>query len=125
MVSFEKIICVGNIEDMESVSIMKSKILFVVNHFEYSNGVATALRNMIANLDTDKYDISVLPLYRHDQEFSEPIIDRITIIKGIGRYFRGLDKLINMLPLRLLFKIFIKEKEFYNEKICINISRTR
>ena len=39
---------------------MKKKLLFVVNHFGYSNGVAISLRNMIENLDYHKYDISLL-----------------------------------------------------------------
>ena len=35
---------------------MKKKILFVTNHFRFSNGVATVLRNLIANLDENEYD---------------------------------------------------------------------
>lgn len=85
------------------------KILFVTNHFRYSNGVATVLKNLIINLDSEKYNIHLLVLYEFDKEFAKPIIEKTTILKGFGFYFKGFDRLINRIPPNLLYKYFIKE----------------
>ena len=71
------------------------------------------LRNLIQNLDSEDYDIHLLALYKIDKEFIKPIIDKVTVVKGVGFYFRGLDKLLSALPARLLYKIFIKNKYDY------------
>jgi glycosyltransferase involved in cell wall biosynthesis len=89
---------------------VKKKILFVTNHFRFSNGVATVLRNLIANLDTDYYDISLLAIYEFNEEFAAPIMDRIHVVPGFNFYFRGFDKFVNMIPPRRIYKKFIKEK---------------
>lgn len=89
---------------------MKKKILFVTNHFRYSNGVASVLRNLIANLDEDKYDISLLALYDFNKDFAEPILKKITVVPGFGGYIRGFDKIVNIIPPRMLYKKFVKGK---------------
>lgn len=88
----------------------KIKVLFVTNHFRFSNGVASVLRSMIENLDSEIFDIHLLALYEFNEEFASPILDKVTVVKGLDFYFRGLDKIMNVLPLRWLYKFFIKEK---------------
>lgn len=89
---------------------MKKKVLFVTNHFRFSNGVASVLRSLIANLDMTKYDVSLLAIYDFNEEFAAPIMDRIKVVKGFGFYFRGFDKLINLIPNKMLYKHFVKDK---------------
>lgn len=88
---------------------MRKKILFVLAHFRYSNGVAAALLNLIANMNIEKYDIHVLALYEFDVKFASPIMDRITVVPGLNMYFRGLDKIVNLIPGRLLYRQLVKE----------------
>lgn len=89
---------------------MMKKILFVINHFRYSNGVAAALYNLISNLDENEYDIHLLALYELDEEFVAPIIHKISIVKGFGFYLRGFDRIVNMIPPKLLYRHFISDK---------------
>ena len=86
------------------------KILFVTNHFRYENGVATVLRNLIDNLNPKEFEISLLAIYEFDSEFAKPIMDKIRIIPGFNLYFRGLDKLVNLIPPKILYKRFIRDK---------------
>lgn len=88
---------------------MKKKVLFVTNHFQFSDGVASVLRSLILNLNPEEYEISLLPIYKFDKKFAEPIINKIKVVNGFGFYFRGMDKIINLLPPMLLYKIFIHE----------------
>lgn len=89
---------------------MKYKVLFVTNHFRFSNGVASVLRSLIENLDKDKYEVSLLVLYDYNKDFAEPIIDRINVIKGFGFYFRGFDKIVNLMPEKLIYSLFVKNE---------------
>ena len=88
----------------------KIKVLFVTNHFRFSNGVASVLRAMIDNLDQDKFDIHLLAIYDFNEEFANPIMDKITVVKGFNFYFRGFDKIMEYIPLKWLYKFFVKEK---------------
>ena len=87
---------------------MKKKILFVTNHFRFSNGVATVLRNLIANLDENEYDISLLALYEFNEEFAKPIINKINVVKGFDFYFRGFDKIINLFSPKIYMKCLLR-----------------
>lgn len=89
---------------------MKKRVLFAINHFRHSNGVAIALRSIILNLDRNKYDIYLLAFYEFDSDFAKPVIDKITLIPGFGFYFRGFDKLVHLMPSKYLYKRFIKMK---------------
>lgn len=88
----------------------RMKVLFVTNHFRFSNGVASVLRSMIDNLDQTIFDIHLLAIYEFNEEFARPIRDKITVVKGFGFYFHGFDKLVNMIPLNLLYKYFVRDK---------------
>ena len=88
---------------------MKKKVLFVTNHFRFSNGVATVLRNLIANLDENEYDISLLAIYEFNKAFAEPIMHKIKVVPGYNFYFRGFDKFVNLIPPKHIYKKFVKE----------------
>ena len=86
------------------------KVLFVLNHFEFSNGVASTLRSLIDNIDQERFEVHVLPLYNLDKKFVETVKGKFILHKGIGFYFRGLGKIINIFPLKLLYRLFVREE---------------
>ena len=89
---------------------MRKKILFVTNHFRFSNGVAAVLRSLIDNVDQSRFDIHLLTLYEFDKRFAEPIKNKATFHNGFGFYFRGFDKLTSFIPLKWLYKLFVRDK---------------
>lgn len=72
---------------------MRKKVLFVTNHFRFSNGVAAVLKSLIDNINQEEFDVHLLTLYEFDKKFAEPINDKATFHTGFGFYFRGFDKL--------------------------------
>ena len=48
---------------------MKKKIIFVLAHLQYSDGVAKVLCDICNALPKDEYDITVKSLYRFDKDF--------------------------------------------------------
>ncbi len=87
----------------------RKRILFVTNHFRFSNGVASVLRSLIDNLDQSRFDVHLLTLYEFNEEFAAPIRDKATFHKGFGFYFRGFDQITKFIPLKLLYKAFVRE----------------
>ena len=69
---------------------MKKKIIFVLAHLQYSDGVAKVLCDICNALPKDEYDITVKSLYRFDKDFIRNFDDNIRVTTFLGKYFRGL-----------------------------------
>ncbi len=83
------------------------KILILTNHFQRSDGVAQSLLSLCNYLSTnEEFNITVLPLYEIKQDFAKDLSNTVRIQKGIGFYFRGLDRIVSLCPVRLLRKCF-------------------
>lgn len=91
-------------------STQKKKILFVIAHFEFSNGISSTLRSLIDEIDQEKFEIHVLPLFKVDEKFIEPIKSKFILHKGFGFYFRGFSKIVKRIPAKWLYHLFIREK---------------
>ncbi|MEG2413288.1 MAG: glycosyltransferase [Clostridia bacterium] len=88
----------------------KIKILFVTNHFQFVDGVAKCLLNLANNLDIEKFEVTVVALFAVDQKFVAQLSPDVKFVSVFKKYFRGLSKLVGLVPQRLLYKILVKEK---------------
>jgi glycosyltransferase involved in cell wall biosynthesis len=83
---------------------MKQKLLFIVNHLAFSDGVALSLRNLANSLDSRGFSITILCLFREDALFVRTFSSRVCIVRLFGFYFRGLNRLVRpIVPLIVLF----------------------
>lgn len=89
---------------------MKKKILFMTNHIQYSDGVVKSLTELVNALDKDKYDITIMPVFRCDEDYLKNFDPAVKIKKMFGFYFRGFSKIVSLLPQKMLYKCFIKEQ---------------
>lgn len=89
---------------------MKKKIIFLNNHFQYSDGTVSALIGLVNNLDPEKYDITIKPIYRCDRRLQSELRDDIKLEKAFGFYFRGFSKIATRLPIKWLYRRFIGGK---------------
>ena len=88
----------------------KKKVIFLLDHFEKSNGVVSVLINLCAALDKKKYDITIRPLYRCDMSIKNRLKEGVKIKKVFGFYFRGFSKLLRIIPYKILYKYIVGEK---------------
>lgn len=88
---------------------MKKKIVFVLNNLQYADGVAKVLVELCNYLDEDLFDITIIPVYRCDDQFVKLLKPSIHVKKVLGFYFRGLDKIVNLFPIQSLYKMIIKD----------------
>lgn len=86
------------------------KIIFVLAHLQYSDGVAKVLCDICNALPSDKFDITVKSLYRYDRDFIKHFNKNVKTSSLFGLYFRGLDKIISKIPAKLLYKAVVREK---------------
>lgn len=88
----------------------KKKIIFLNNHFQYSDGTVRALISLVNNLDPEKYDITIKPVFRCDRRLQSELRNDIKLEKGFGFYFRGFSKIAERIPVKWLYKYFINGK---------------
>ena len=82
----------------------RKKIIFLLNHFQYSDGVAMALVNIVNSLNQEKFDITIKPLYKFEKELANELNEGIKIEPAFGFYFKGMAKLLKIIPIDLLYK---------------------
>lgn len=88
---------------------MKS-IVFLLAHYNFNGGVARALTSLCNNIDLDKYDVTVLPLYRIDRELVDVLDPRVKVKKGFGFYFYGFSHMLHLLPAKWLYRLFVNKR---------------
>lgn len=89
---------------------MKKRILFVTNHLQFGDGVANALVGFVNALDKEKYEITIMPFYKCDMEFIKQIDSKVKIKNMFNCYFRGMDKLVNLISYRVWYRVFVKDR---------------
>lgn len=85
----------------------KKKIVFINNHFQYSDGTVRALIGLVNNLDLDKFDVTILPIYRCDRRLKKELKPEIKLKKAFGFYFRGLSRIVRKIPMKWMYKWWI------------------
>lgn len=83
------------------------KVIFLLNQFRYSNGVARALIGLCNNMDLTQFDITVKPIYVLDKDLAKELDPRIKVEKAFGFYFKGFDKLAHLIPTKVLYDQFV------------------
>ena len=81
------------------------KILFTLNHIEPQNGVCSVLKTLSGALAKLGFDVTVMPLFRYDDKYAATFDSRVKIKKCYGKYFRGLGKIVRILPQKSVYKI--------------------
>lgn len=88
----------------------KKKVVFLINHFQYSDGVVSALIGLVNELDLNKFDVTIKPLYRYDKRVASQLKEGIKIEKTFGFYFRGFAKIVRKIPIKWLYKWILGSK---------------
>lgn len=88
----------------------KKKIIFIPNHFQYSDGTSRALIGIVNNLDLEKFDITIKPIYKCDFNLKSELKKDIKLEKTFGFYFKGFNKIVKKIPIKFLYKKIINKK---------------
>lgn len=86
------------------------KIIFVLAHLQYSDGVAKVLCDICNALPQDEFDITVKSLYRYDRDFIRNFNGNIKTKSLFGFYVRGFDRIVSKIPASLLYKLVVRER---------------
>lgn len=88
---------------------MKKKLLFVTNHLQYSDGVAKALLEFANALDPEKFDVTVMSVFRKEKNFCKNFNGNVKIKTMFGFYLRGMWQVIKKISPATLYKLFVRE----------------
>ncbi len=85
------------------------KVCFLFSDLKNSNGVSKAAVS-IANLlvKHNNFDVTLIPLYEYDNKMVQNVDSMVKIKKVFGFYFRGFDKIVDLIPHRWLYKWIIR-----------------
>ena len=87
------------------------KILFMTNHLQYSNGVATVLKGYANELVRRGFDVDIVCLFLCEDEWVKNELDeRVKVKRVFKTYFRGFARLVDMIPDSVLYRKIVKEK---------------
>ena len=86
---------------------MRKKLLFLIPNLKHG-GAEKVLVNLVNNLDTEKYDITVQTLF-NEGVHRDGLKKHIRYIPGFRKSFRGNSALVKLFPAKLLWKLLVKE----------------
>ena len=98
------------------------KVFILINHFQIQDGVArTALS--LANELSKRGDVEVTlqSLFTFDKSMLKNLSPSVKAKRFLGFYFRGLAKLVDLIPDKLLYKLLIKEKYDVEIGYCMTL----
>lgn len=98
------------------------KIIILFNHLQIQDGVARAAIG-IANTLVRKagVEVTLCPLFICDSSMLVQIDDRVIVKPVFKRYFRGLSKLVSMIPMWVLYKIIIGNEYDIEVGFCMTL----
>lgn len=98
------------------------KIYILINHFQVVDGVAkTAIG--LANELAKKPDVEVTlqSLFRFDSQVKDLLSPNVKAKPFLGFYFRGLAKLVGLVPKRWLYRLLVREKYDIEIGYCMTL----
>lgn len=90
-----------------------TKVCFVFSDLKNSNGVSKAAI-AIANLlvEHKNVDVTLIPIYEYEDKMAQNADPRVKIKKVFGFYFRGFDKIVGLIPHKLLYNWIVKPGDY-------------
>ena len=87
-----------------------TKICFLINHLENSNGITKAAIDIVNMLsERDDVDVCLKSIFRFDKEMKKIISPKVKLETLFGFYFKGFSKLVDMIPDKWLYSMIFKE----------------
>lgn len=86
------------------------KICFLFNHLNYADGVARSVISISNILAEQGHQITLIPLYGYETKIKRELRDDIRIQPVLKKYFRGLSKVLNLIPSIILYKAIVREE---------------
>lgn len=98
------------------------KVYILINHFQVIDGVAkTAIG--LANELAEKTDVEVTlqSLFRFDSQMKSWLSPKVKVKPFMGFYFRGLARLVGLIPKRWLYRLLVREKYDIEIGYCMTL----
>lgn len=87
------------------------KILILINHFQIQDGVtrtAIGLANELAR--QDDVEVTLQSIFKFDPKMRDWLNQRVEAKPFLGFYFRGLPRLVELIPSKMLYRFLAKDK---------------
>lgn len=86
------------------------KVYILINHFQVQDGVARTAVGLANELSKrDDIEVTLQSIFKYDSEMNGFVSPRVKTKAFLGFYFRGLAKIVDRIPARLLYKMLVRE----------------
>ena len=100
----------------------KKKVLILFNHFQVQDGVARTaigLANELAK--RPDLEVTMQSLFLFDASMKSWLDSRVRVKKTLGFYFRGLAKLVDLIPDKWLYRMVVRERYDVEIGFCMTL----
>lgn len=98
------------------------KVYVLINHFQVQDGVARTAIGLVNELakrpDTE---VTLQSLFLFDPKMKSWLSPQVKVKPFLGFYFRGLAKLVDLIPDKVLYKLLVKEKYDVEIGFCMKL----
>lgn len=97
------------------------KACIIINHFQVSDGVARSAIGVANALSAANIDVTIIPLFKYDKEMNNRINSNVKVKPFIRFYFKGLAKLVDLIPDKILYKLVIRNNYDIEIGFCMTL----
>lgn len=98
------------------------KIIILFNHFQIQDGVAkTAICLANELIRQDNIEVTLCPLFKYDKELLSHLEPGVKITPFLKFYFRGLAKIVDIIPDSVLYRLIVREKYDIEIGYCMKL----
>ena len=89
----------------------RMNIIIITNHFQYQDGVCRAAIGMANSLaQIEAYNVTLCPLFKFETNMLSELDERVIIKPVFKTYFRGFQRIVDLIPKSVLHKLIVGEK---------------
>lgn len=98
------------------------KVYILINHFQVQDGVARTAVSLANELSKrDDVEVTLQSLFSFDRKMLSNLSSKVKAKPFLNFYFRGLARLVDLIPDRLLYKLLIREKYDVEIGYCMTL----
>ncbi|MBK5261022.1 MAG: glycosyltransferase [Peptostreptococcaceae bacterium] len=99
-----------------------TKICFLINHLENSNGVTKAAIDIVNMLsERDDVEVCLRPLFRFERDMVNKLSPIVKLKPFFGFYFRGFARIVDLIPDKVLYSLIFKDRYDIEIGFCYSL----
>lgn len=97
------------------------RVYILINHLQVQDGVARTAIGLANELVDNNIEVTLQSLFKYDSNMRQWLSPKVKTKRFLGFYFRGLAKIVSLIPKKWLYKILVRDKYDIEIGFCMNL----